>query len=129
MKLYVMRHGHTNYNEQGLCNDDPSKDVLLTETGRQQAHQAALYLKDKAISRILVSELPRTHQTAAIINHYHAAPVTVRAELNDIKSGFDSRPVADYYQAIATDRLHTQPPGGESLLQAVGSLSADMSKR
>ncbi len=36
--------------------------------------------------------------------------------MNDIRSGFDGRPVADYQQAIATDPLHTRVNSEESLL-------------
>ena len=37
MKLYCMRHGETDYNRLGLCNDDPAVDVCLTDTGILQA--------------------------------------------------------------------------------------------
>lgn len=111
-----MRHGQTNYNERGLCNDDPSRDVHLTDTGIAQAQQAAEQLRSYPLERIIVSELPRTRQTAEIINRYHRAPVTVHAAINDIKSGFEGRPVADYFTAISADPLHIRPPNGESLL-------------
>lgn len=117
MKLYVMRHGRTNYNELGLCNDDPARDVHLTPIGIQQAEVAAETLRHMLIERILVSQLPRTRQTARIINRYHDAPIISQPLLNDIRSGFDGRPVADYYSFIGNDPLDTQPPGGESLRQ------------
>lgn len=37
MKVFYVRHGQTNYNILDLCNDDPSKDVFLTDLGKQQA--------------------------------------------------------------------------------------------
>ena len=37
-------------------------------------------------------------------------------ELNDIRSGFEGRPVRDYYTATRGDRLRTRVNGGESLL-------------
>lgn len=111
-----MRHGHTNYNQQGLCNSDPAKDVHLTEKGIQQTEQAAQQLKDAELIRILVSPLPRTRQTAAIINQYHHVPVVIVDEIIDVHSGFESKPVADYFAAIAPDRLHLKFNGGESLL-------------
>jgi broad specificity phosphatase PhoE len=116
MKLYCMRHGETDYNRLGLCNDDPAVDVRLTETGIRQAEQTAAALKDRAISRIITSELPRTRQTADIVNRYHDAPVMAHPALNDIRTGFESRPVADYFAAIESDRLHLRINGGESLL-------------
>ncbi len=116
MKLLLMRHGHTNYNEMGLCNDDPGVDVHLTERGLQQARAAAERLANVALERIIVSELPRTRQTAAIINQHHGAPVVVEPSLNDIRSGHEGRPVDEYFAAVGRDRLRLRPDGGESLL-------------
>ena len=116
MKLYCMRHGETGYNRLGLCNDDPMIDVRLTETGIRQAVAAAAAMKDLAIGRIITSELPRTRQTADIVNRHHHAPVTAHPALNDIRTGFDGKPVSEYFDAIRDDRLHRHVNGGESLL-------------
>ena len=116
MKIYLMRHGYTNYNELGLCNDDPSRDVHLTEAGIKQALSAAQVLRDVAFERIVVSPLPRTRQTAEIINRYHSVPIETNADLADIRSGFDSKPVTDYFAAISHDPLRMRVNGGESLL-------------
>jgi alpha-ribazole phosphatase len=116
MSLWFMRHGETNYNRLGLCNDDPRRDVYLTDKGIQQAELAAEQLRDKPLRRILVSELPRTQQTAQIINRYHDVPIQRHPALNDIRSGFDGLPVADYFAAIDRNPLHARVNGGESLL-------------
>jgi broad specificity phosphatase PhoE len=116
MKIYLMRHGHTNYNELGLCNDDPSRDVHLTETGIIQAQSAAQMLRDVAFERIVVSPLPRTRQTAEIINRFHSVPIEIHADLADIRSGFDGKPVSDYFAAISLNPLRMRVNGGESLL-------------
>jgi probable phosphoglycerate mutase len=116
MKLYLMRHGQTNYNLLGLCNDDPRSDVHLTDLGRQQAMIAAERLRNAGLEHIFVSELPRTRQTAEIIRHHRAVPITARAELNDIRSGFNNRAVAAYFAATGHDRLRRRVNGGESLL-------------
>lgn len=111
-----MRHGRTNYNDLGLCNDDPGVDVHLTATGIKQAQSAALALRDVAFERIIVSPLPRTHQTAEIVNRYHSVPIEVHADLADIRSGFEGMPVSDYFAAILNDPLRKRVNGGESLL-------------
>ncbi|SDW01600.1 histidine phosphatase family protein [Nitrosomonas oligotropha] len=116
MNVYCMRHGRTNYNDLGLCNDDPGRDVYLTETGIAQAQSAAHELRDAAFERIIVSPLPRTRQTAEIVNRHHALPIEVHADLADIRSGFESRPVPDYFAAISHDPLRARVNGGESLL-------------
>jgi len=116
MNLYVMRHGRTNYNELGLCNDNPKADVHLNDIGKQQAQAVAEKLRDVALDRIIVSPLPRTLQTAEFVNQYHDAPIEVHQDINDISSGFDGRAVGEYFAAIAHDPLNARVNGGESLL-------------
>lgn len=116
MKLYCLRHGETFYNRLGLCNDDPGRDVRLTSEGIRQAEVAAERLRNVPIERIFTTELPRTRQTAGIINRHHHLPLESQAALNDIRSGFESQPVAEYFAATGHDRLHTRANGGESLL-------------
>ena len=41
MKVYALRHGQSQYNLLGLCNDDPKTDVHLNDTGKLQAQAAA----------------------------------------------------------------------------------------
>ena len=116
MKLLFMRHGQTNYNILGLCNDNPTKDVHLTELGKQQAQQVAEQLRDEDIDAIVVSELPRTHETAKIINRDHQVPIIVQPLINDIRTGLDSRPVSEYFAKTDADPLTISINNGESLL-------------
>lgn len=116
MNLYVMRHGRTNYNQLGLCNDDPNVDVHLTETGIQQAQVAAEQLRDVTLDRIIASPLPRTHQTAELVNQYHGLTIEIHPGVADIRSGFDGQTVEAYFAAIAHDPLNARVNGGESLL-------------
>lgn len=115
MTLYAMRHGRTNFNDLGLCNDNPARDVHLTPTGIAQIEAAAVQVRNVPLQRIITSELPRTRQSAEIVNRYHQVPVNAHPDLNDIRSGFDGKPVADYFAAIDADPLNTRPPDGESL--------------
>lgn len=117
MNIHIMRHGQTNYNVLGLCNDNPAKDVYLTMDGITQAEKAAKELSKLSIDLIFVSQLPRTRQTARLINAYHGVRIIECEELNDIRTGFDSKPVDDYFAAVGHDRLNTVPKGGESLGQ------------
>ncbi len=117
MMLIFMRHGRTNFNDLGLCNDNPGVDVHLTAEGTRQAEQAALLLRDSPVDCIFVSALPRTRQTAVIVNRYHQAPLHEHSALNDIRTGFDSRPVSEYFAALRNGDLQARAPGGESLLQ------------
>jgi len=65
MKAYVILHGQTSYDAEGriIGNSDPE----LNETGRAQAHESALELKEKGIDMILSSPQKRTMETAEII--------------------------------------------------------------
>jgi alpha-ribazole phosphatase len=116
MNLYVMRHGRTNYNDLRLCNDDPNVDVRLNAVGTQQAQAAAEQLRDLPLDRIIVSPLPRTRQTAEIVNRYHGVPIEVHPAIADIRSGFDGKSVDEYFAATAHDPLNARVNGGESLL-------------
>jgi broad specificity phosphatase PhoE len=116
MILYALRHGHSDYNRLGLCNDDPRRPVHLTELGRRQARQAAARLRDVSLERVFSSELPRALETAAIVAAPHGLTPQPCPALNDIRSGFDGRPVTDYFAAVGADRLRLRVNGGESLL-------------
>lgn len=111
-----MRHGQTNYNLLGLCNDDPQKDVHLTTKGKQQARLVANKIRNEDIDAIVVSELPRTRETADIINRDHQVPIITQALINDIRTGLDSQPVSEYFARTAQDPLTIAVNNGESLL-------------
>ncbi|HXK56123.1 MAG TPA: histidine phosphatase family protein [Gammaproteobacteria bacterium] len=116
MKIFALRHGHTNYNQLGLCNGDPTVDVHLTSTGIGQAEAAAEVLKEEPLEHIFVSQLPRTRETAIIINRFHGVGIESHPGLNDIVTGCEGQPVSVYLSKIAKDRLRTRPDNGESLL-------------
>lgn len=117
MQVYFARHGETNFNRLRLCNDDPRRDVHLTPTGIAQAERLGRALATTPLERIFVSELPRTRQTAEIVNRHHDVPVETVATLNDIRSGYDGQPVEHYMNGIAADPLHARVGDGETLLE------------
>jgi histidine phosphatase superfamily protein (branch 1) len=88
MKIYLARHGKTNYNDLDLCNSDPSVDVHITSEGTKQAQALANKLKTVSLDRIFVSELRRTKQTAEIVNQFHGIEIDVEPLLNDHRSGY-----------------------------------------
>lgn len=116
MKIALIRHGKTNYNEQNLCNYDPSVDVHLTDPGKHGVHVLAVRLKNADFKRIYVSELPRTKATAEILNAFHRVPITVDPRLDDNRSGFEGRNAAEYYRALTAqpDVMNARFNGGES---------------
>jgi probable phosphoglycerate mutase len=121
MKLYVARHGQSNYNVLFLCNADPTVDVHLTDLGNSQANKLAKELKEAPIELIYVSQLRRTKQTADIINKYHDVKIVVDPRLNDNKSGFEGKHVSEYLEALSlTDNpTEIRLNDGESLQDVV----------
>jgi broad specificity phosphatase PhoE len=117
MKVYLARHGRTNYNDLGLCNADPTVDVHLTPTGVMQAEALADKFKHSQIDRIFASELKRTQQTAGIINQFHGLKIEVDPRLNDGRSGFEGKHFKDYDEALdaATNKWTARFNGGESI--------------
>jgi len=117
MHIYALRHGESEYNIRGLCNDDPARDVRLTGNGRIQAEQAAREVSHVRLDCIYSSELPRARDTAEIVAQPHATTIHTNSGLNDIRSGCDGRPVTEYFRNIAHDRLHARVGNGETLLE------------
>lgn len=117
MKIYLARHGRTNYNDLNLCNGDPSVDVHITELGVEQAKALANKLKEAPIDHIFVSEMRRTHQTAEIVNQFHHAPMETAPLLNDHRSGYEGKNAQLLMDALdaADDRWTARFNGGESI--------------
>jgi len=117
MRIHCMRHGQSEYNLLGLCNDDPGRNVRLTALGRLQAEAAARQLNAVRFDAIFCSELPRARETAEIVASGRGLSPSPNPLLNDIRSGCDGRPVAEYFALIAADRLHSRVGAGETLLE------------
>lgn len=120
MKLYLARHAETNYNLLKLCNADSSVDVHLSDKGIKQAKELANLLKNADFEAIFISELPRTRQTAIYVNKFHNLELIVDSRINDNKTGFESKPVAEWQQAIAAkeNKWEAKFNDGESLFEA-----------
>ncbi len=102
MKLYIARHGRTNYNDLHICNADPAVDVHLTPQGVAQAQALARRLQDVQFDHIYASRLKRTQQTADIVNAFHHLDIEIDARLDDHRSGFEGKPFAELSHALDT---------------------------
>lgn len=79
MKLYVTRHGQTQYNiEVRICG---KSDVMLTEKGISQAYELADRMAGKKIDLIISSPLIRAKTTADIVGERIGADVIVDERL------------------------------------------------
>ena len=117
MKLYIVRHGQTDYNiDNKVCG---ISDVELTSLGKQQAKMASEQLKDISLDMIFASPLQRAHETAKIINENHQLEIKIDSRVQEINFGqfegvINNKEFQYYKQNHA---LHY--PQGESLFQVV----------
>ena len=121
MRLILVRHGKTDWNESGRCQG--ISDVPLNTAGEKQAEKVAFSLKDESIDRIYSSNLARAKTTAEKIAAYHSIDVHIRDDLREmdqgIFEGLDFSYIREKYSDVLEhwrkDPETLQLPGGESL--------------
>lgn len=113
MKLYVARHGETEWNAQNkICG---RTDLPLNERGKEQARQLADRMEHIPIDRIIASPMQRAGQTAAAVSEKLGIPVQTDPRL--IEQNFGAyegldRATPEY---LANKRMFAyRYPGGES---------------
>lgn len=104
-KLYVVRHGETTYNRDGISSGHVNPQ--LTETGKAQAKTAQKALSKIRFDEVYSSDLDRAIETAKII-YGKPVPKTHRLEgLRERSFGiYDGKPYAlidDLHAAIKTE--------------------------
>ena len=85
MKLYVVRHGQTNWNVEKKMQG--SADIPLNERGIEQAYETKELLKEKDFNLIVCSPLIRAKQTADIINEDRNVPIIYVESLRERNYG------------------------------------------
>ena len=135
MRLYLVRHGQTDWNVQKRAQGHT--DRPLDTIGLQQAKMVGKAFLDLPVERILTSDLRRAHGTAEEISRRTKIPLEVMANLRErgfgewegqnfaeiaIRFGFE----ADFK---GVTRNEVTPPGGESFVevwQRLESVVADV---
>ncbi|HEY4695509.1 MAG TPA: alpha-ribazole phosphatase [Candidatus Hydromicrobium sp.] len=120
VKLFLIRHGQTLWNEEGRYQGD--RDIGLTRLGIRQAKLAAKYLSRINFSNIYSSPLKRAIDTANIIGRARNLKIIVRENLKEIHFGkwegmkFNeiNKQFHDDYQKWLKDPYNSCPTGGES---------------
>lgn len=106
---YVMRHGHSQANAQGIIVSDPCDGQLgtwgLTAAGREQARAAAADSGLTAATVICSSGFSRARQTAETVREVlGAAPVRLAPELHERAfGGWDRSSDQNYERVWAAD--------------------------
>ena len=123
MRLYLVRHGQTDWNVQKRAQGHT--DRPLDETGLQQAKQVGKAFLELPVERVLTSDLQRAHQTAHEIARRKKIDLEVMPDLRErgfgqwegqnfaeiaIRFGFE----ADFK---GVTRNEVTPPGGESYVE------------
>ena len=85
MKVYVMRHGTTVWNEKGITQGHTNN--RLSKKGKILTEEVALKYKNINFDIIFCSPLMRTVQTANIMNKYHNSKIVKDSRLIEIDQG------------------------------------------
>ncbi len=130
MKIYLVRHGQTDYNLKNLfqgITDNP-----LNETGIKQAEELAQMLKEVKFDVIFSSPLRRALQTAEIIRRENTGnpPIIVDERLREIDMGeWEGKHAPtikenyrELFEEIWKDPFKFNPPGGERFRDMVERL-------
>jgi probable phosphoglycerate mutase len=95
LKLILVRHGETSWNEERRVQGGDS-DIELNDTGLGQAKKVAAFLENEPIAAILSSPLQRAIATAEVIASHHQLPVKVDQGLRELKVGkLEGMPVSN----------------------------------
>lgn len=123
MKLYIIRHGQTDWNLEGKIQG--RRDIPLNAMGRIQAAALADGMKNRPVTAVYSSPQLRAMETAAFIGRVQGIPVTEIPELVEIGYGeWEGRTSQDI---LTTDREQYEAwwrhpatvamPGGETVNQ------------
>lgn len=121
MKLYIIRHGQTDWNVQGKIQG--RQDIPLNAAGRLQAQALAEGMRTRPVTAIYSSPQLRAMETAGAIAALQGVPVEQLPQLVEISYGqWEGRTAEDI---LTTDRelyeswwqhpATVAPPGGETL--------------
>ena len=124
MKLILIRHGETYWNEERRIQGGDS-DIELNNTGLNQAKKLAAFLKNEPITAILSSTLQRATATAEVIASHHQLSVKVDQGLRELRVGELegmsvsklSTTFSQFLMQLWQGRGSTRLPNGESLAE------------
>ena len=114
MRLFIIaRHAESTLNLERRVNGDPTVEVGLTATGREQARRLGELVAHLELDLCVHTRFPRTRETAAIAAP--SVPTAVEPHLDDVKIGDLEGCGIDEYRARKRELGRTSPfPGGET---------------
>ncbi|MCS7031011.1 MAG: histidine phosphatase family protein [Gloeomargarita sp. SKYG116] len=123
-RIYLVRHGETDWNRQGQFQGQ--KDIPLNDQGQRQAEQTRQLLANVALDFAVSSPLSRARQTAEVILQSHpGVSLELLPDLQEISHGlwegkFHHQVEAEFPGMLAAWHTHpetVQMPQGENLSQ------------
>lgn len=126
MRIFLLRHGETDWNLQGRCQG--VTDLDLNDQGKQQALDIANYLSKEKVDAIYSSDLQRAVRTAEAIKRSHNITVTIDSDFRELNHGeFEGLTFSDIRSNYPDfiDVWRSRPaelliPGGERLVDVDG---------
>lgn len=106
-KIYVMRHGDAEHNNNNILSSDDTVMSHLTAKGKEEASSSARKIKEKNIDLVFVSPLTRTQETAAIVSAeigIDKESVIVDDRLAEVKGGDLNGESVDKYREYFKDQ-------------------------
>lgn len=124
-KIYLIRHGQTDWNLAGRIQG--CQDIPLNDTGKEQAALLAERMKDCRVDLVLASPLSRAWETARGLAVGKKIPLICWKELEEIRYGSWEgmtveeicRKYPEEYRRWWSDEGDGRPPHGESRLEAL----------
>ena len=121
MKLYLIRHGETEWNREGVFRG--RRDIPLNSRGMEQADRMGKYLAGRKIALVRSSPLSRAKATAEAVAQAIGAQVETDERLTDINYGeWEGKALAEIlasdaamYKLWKKEPHFVTFPGGESL--------------
>lgn len=134
MRLYLVRHGQTEWNLTGRAQGHT--DLELDATGQDQANRLGQAFRDISLDRILSSDLRRCYQTVMPVSESTLAPIEELPELRERGFGsLEGSPFTGVAEWILEESLRlgisrqaVRPPGGESMQDVWKRLDPVMSR-
>lgn len=140
MKLYLIRHGETDWNIVKRLQG--ATDIPLNENGEALARETAEGLKEIPFDMVFTSPLKRAYRTAEIVKGNREIPLIVEERIREIcfgdyeglvsKSEGYSIPDQDFKFFFTKTDCYKTPPNGEpieSLLERTNEFLEELKKR
>jgi len=120
-RLFIVRHGETEYNKKGMM-QGRGIDAPLNDTGHQQAKIISDILEPEKPEMIVSSGMIRAIETARPLSEKTSQPTHTFSELDEMdfgdlegqKSSNIQKELKELHNAWAKGDVHISIPGGES---------------